>query len=37
MLIVQGDRDFVTIEHGALMTTLTAGSQLAVLPGTTHM
>lgn len=36
-LIVMGDRDFVTVEHGALMLELIPGSQLAVLPGTTHM
>lgn len=36
-LIVMGDRDFVTVEHGALMLKLIPGSQLAVLPGTTHM
>ncbi len=36
-LIVQGDHDFVTVEHGALMQQLIPGSQLAVLPGTTHM
>jgi pimeloyl-ACP methyl ester carboxylesterase len=36
-LIVQGDRDFVTNEHGALMQQLIPGAQLAVLPGTTHM
>jgi pimeloyl-ACP methyl ester carboxylesterase len=36
-LLVMGDRDFVTIEHGALMTRLIPTSQLAVLPGTTHM
>jgi len=36
-LLVMGDRDFVTIEHGALMTRLIPNSQLAVLPGTTHM
>lgn len=36
-LLVIGDRDFVTIEHGALMIRLIPGSQLAVLPGTTHM
>jgi pimeloyl-ACP methyl ester carboxylesterase len=32
-----GDRDFTTIEHAALMQHLIPGSQLAVLPGTTHM
>lgn len=36
-LLVLGDRDFVTVEHGALMLALIPGSQLAVLPGTTHM
>ncbi len=36
-LIVQGDHDFVTIEHAAVMLELIPGSQLAVLPGTTHM
>lgn len=35
--IVVGDHDFVTIEHAALMKELIPGSQLAVLPGTTHM
>lgn len=36
-LIVMGDRDFVTIEHAALMQHLIPGSQLAIFPGTTHM
>ncbi len=36
-LVVIGDHDFVTIEHGALMKELIPGAQLAVLPGTTHM
>jgi pimeloyl-ACP methyl ester carboxylesterase len=36
-LLVQGDRDFTTVEHAALMLELIPGSQLAVLPGTTHM
>ncbi|MDX6318382.1 MAG: hypothetical protein QOD35_1782 [Nocardioidaceae bacterium] len=36
-LLVIGDRDFVTIEHGALMLELIPGSSLAVLPGATHM
>jgi pimeloyl-ACP methyl ester carboxylesterase len=36
-LLVIGDRDFTTVEHGALMLDLIPGSQLAVLPGTTHM
>ena len=37
VLLVQGDRDFVTIEHAGLMLELIPGSQLAVLPDTTHM
>jgi pimeloyl-ACP methyl ester carboxylesterase len=37
VLFVLGDRDFTTIEHGAVMTALVPGSQLAVLPATTHM
>jgi pimeloyl-ACP methyl ester carboxylesterase len=37
VLLVLGDRDFTTVEHAALMQHLIAGSQLAVLPGTTHM
>ena len=37
VLIVLGDHDFVTIEHAALMKDLIPGSQLAILPGTTHM
>ena len=36
-LLVIGDRDFTTVEHGALMQQLIPGSQLAVLPDTTHM
>jgi pimeloyl-ACP methyl ester carboxylesterase len=36
-LLVLGDRDFTTVEHGALMQQLIPGSQLAVLPDTTHM
>jgi pimeloyl-ACP methyl ester carboxylesterase len=36
-LLVLGDHDFTTVEHGALMLELIPGSQLAVLPGTTHM
>jgi len=36
-LLVLGDRDFTTVEHGALMQRLIPDSQLAVLPGTTHM
>lgn len=37
VLLVQGDRDFTTVEHAALMLRLIPGAQLAVLPGTTHM
>jgi pimeloyl-ACP methyl ester carboxylesterase len=37
VLLVLGDRDFVTVEHGALMLELIPGASLAVLPGTTHM
>jgi pimeloyl-ACP methyl ester carboxylesterase len=37
VLLVLGDRDFVTIEHAALMQRLIPGAQLAVLPNTTHM
>ncbi len=37
VLIVLGDRDFTTVEHAALMLDLIPGSQLAVLPDTTHM
>ena len=37
VLIVLGDRDFVTIAHAGLMLELIPGSQLTVLPGTTHM
>jgi pimeloyl-ACP methyl ester carboxylesterase len=36
-LLVLGDRDFTTVEHGAVMLKLIPGSQLAVLPDTTHM
>jgi pimeloyl-ACP methyl ester carboxylesterase len=36
-LLVQGDRDFTTNEHAALMQRLIPGSQLAILPNTTHM
>jgi pimeloyl-ACP methyl ester carboxylesterase len=36
-LLVIGDRDFTTVEHAALMLQLIPGSQLAVLPDTTHM
>jgi pimeloyl-ACP methyl ester carboxylesterase len=36
-LLMIGDHDFTTVEHGALMLELVPGSQLAVLPGTTHM
>jgi pimeloyl-ACP methyl ester carboxylesterase len=37
VLIVIGDRDFTTAAHGAVMQELIPGSQLAVLPDTTHM
>lgn len=37
MLIVIGDHDFTTSAHGAVMQELIPGSQLAILPGTTHM
>jgi len=36
-LIVQGDHDFTLNDHAALMQRLIPGSQLLVLPGTTHM
>jgi pimeloyl-ACP methyl ester carboxylesterase len=36
-LLVIGDHDFTTVQHAALMLELIPGSQLAVLPGTTHM
>lgn len=36
-LIVLGDNDFALPAHGALMKELIPGSQLAILPGTTHM
>jgi pimeloyl-ACP methyl ester carboxylesterase len=37
VLLVQGDRDFTTNEHAALMQNLIPGSALAILPNTTHM
>jgi pimeloyl-ACP methyl ester carboxylesterase len=37
VLLVLGDRDFTTVEHGQVMLDLIPGSQLAVLPDTTHM
>jgi pimeloyl-ACP methyl ester carboxylesterase len=37
MLIVVGDHDFTTTAHAAVMQELIPGSQLAILPGTTHM
>ena len=37
VLLVIGDRDFTTVEHGALMLKLIPGSTLAVLPDTTHI
>lgn len=36
-LLIIGDRDFTTVEHAALMLELIPGSELAVLPDTTHM
>ena len=36
-LVLVGDRDFVLVEHAAEMFALVPGSQLAVLPGMTHM
>jgi pimeloyl-ACP methyl ester carboxylesterase len=36
-LIIVGDRDFVRLEHAALMLRLFPHAQLAVLPATTHM
>ncbi len=37
VLIVQGDNDFTTVAHAAVMLDKIAGSGLAVLPETTHM
>ena len=37
ILLAIGDRDFTTVDHAALMLELIPGSQLAVLPDTTHM
>jgi pimeloyl-ACP methyl ester carboxylesterase len=37
VLIVIGDHDFTTTAHGVVMQELIPGSQLAILPGTTHM
>ena len=36
-LLIVGDKDFVRLEHAALMLELFPDAQLAVLPGTTHM
>jgi pimeloyl-ACP methyl ester carboxylesterase len=36
-LLIIGDHDFTTVEHGALMLELIPGATLAVLPGATHM
>jgi pimeloyl-ACP methyl ester carboxylesterase len=36
-LLIVGDQDFVRLEHAAVMLDLFPDSQLAVLPGTTHM
>jgi len=37
VLLVIGDRDFTTVTHAGVMLELIPGSQLAVLPNTTHM
>lgn len=37
VLLVMGDRDFITAEHFAHMASLIPEAQYAVLPGTTHM
>ena len=37
VLFIIGDHDFTTIEHAGLMVANTPGSQLLVLPDTTHM
>jgi pimeloyl-ACP methyl ester carboxylesterase len=37
VLIVQGDNDFTTVEHGGVMLAKIPGSALAVLPATPHM
>jgi len=37
VLYVIGDHDFTTVEHAGFMLEKTRGSQLLVLPGTTHM
>jgi pimeloyl-ACP methyl ester carboxylesterase len=37
VLLIQGDHDFTTVAHAAVMLDLIPGSQLAILPGTTHM
>lgn len=37
VLVAQGDRDFTLNSHAALMKDLIPGSQLMVLPGTTHV
>jgi pimeloyl-ACP methyl ester carboxylesterase len=37
VLLIQGDRDFTTNEHAALMQRLIPGAALAVFPNTTHM
>jgi pimeloyl-ACP methyl ester carboxylesterase len=37
VLYVVGDHDFTTVEHAGFMLEKTPGSQLLVLPGTTHM
>src|SRR3954447_19420588 len=37
VLYIIGDHDFTTVEHAGFMLEKTPGSQLLVLPGTTHM
>lgn len=37
VLVVVGDHDFTTTAHAVVMQDLIPGSQLAILPGTTHM
>lgn len=36
-LVLVGDTDFVTVEHAVTMAATVPGTELAVLPGTTHM
>jgi pimeloyl-ACP methyl ester carboxylesterase len=37
VLVINGDRDFVTVEHAGLIGRLIPGSRIAILPGCTHM